>query len=53
MFRNLSVVMTVKSATPQPPILVNIEVSGKFELDTGAAVTIMSVSMSSSQALWT
>ena len=32
-------------ATPQPPILINMEVCGKqvnFELDTGATVTIMS-----------
>ena len=35
----------VRGATPQPPILINMEVCGKqvnFELDTGTTVTIMS-----------
>ena len=35
---------TLTDATPQPPILIDMEISGKpvkFELDTGATVTVM------------
>ena len=36
---------TVRDATPQPPIYIDIYISGrqvKFELDTGATVTVVS-----------